>query len=183
MFADYFTHAEKRKSIKAKSFIVTAHHRDDNIETMLYNFFRGTGISGLKGMLPKNENIVRPLIFCSRAMIIEYAKHFQLEWVEDSSNLQTKYSRNFIRHKIIPSIEELIPSVKDNLAANVQRFRETSILFDEVISGYRKKLLQQSGDEWKIPVEKLRLQKVISTILFELIKPFITQIAGSFLYG
>ena len=171
-FIDYFSSLHKNKQVLQNGIILTAHHRDDNIETMLLNFFRGTGISGLKGMLPARDNIMRPLLFCSRERISDYAKQHELKWVEDSSNVQTKYSRNFIRHKIIPQVEELIPSLKENLAGNIERFRETSVLFEEIVAGYRKKLLEQRNGEWMIPVEKLGLQKVIPTILFELIKPF-----------
>ena len=85
-----------------KCFLATAHHADDNIETLLLNFFRGTGISGLHGILPKQGYLLRPLLFAKKEELISYANQEGLLWVEDSSNELDKYSRNFLRHQIIP---------------------------------------------------------------------------------
>ncbi len=94
------------------NYILTAHHLDDNIETVLMNFFKGTGISGLRGIEPKHDKIIRPLLFASKHDIIEYANDQRLQWVNDSSNDETKYTRNFFRHEIIPAIEKVYPDVK-----------------------------------------------------------------------
>lgn len=171
-FNAYFSAFQKNKLLKYRSLVLTAHHRDDNIETVLFNLFRGTGIAGLRGMMPVKDEIVRPLLLISREKLSAFAKQHQLEWVEDSSNLSTKYSRNFIRHKIIPLIEELMPSAKENMAENIRRFSEVSSIFEGAMENYRRKLLLQRNDDWMIPVEKLRLQQTIPTILFELIHPF-----------
>jgi tRNA(Ile)-lysidine synthase len=171
-FNTYFSAFHKNRHLKYRSLVLTAHHRDDNIETVLFNLFRGTGITGLRGMLPVNEEIVRPLLFTSRETLSAYAIEHQLKWVEDSSNLETKYSRNFIRHKVIPLVESLIPTVKENMTDNIGRFSEATKIFEEAIQSYRRKLLFNKNEEWMIPVEKLRLQKTIPTILFELIHPF-----------
>src|SRR5262245_39312811 len=74
--------------------LLTAHHLDDNIETMLMHFFRGTGIHGLRGMLPTQGQIVRPLLFARKQELKQFAEENGLAWVEDSSNVQDKYSRN-----------------------------------------------------------------------------------------
>ena len=91
--------------------IITAHHLDDNTETLLMNFFKGTGIAGLRAMLPRQGRIVRPLLFATRAMLQQYAVDQGLEWVEDSSNLSDKYTRNFFRHQVIPLVQKVYPAV------------------------------------------------------------------------
>jgi len=104
--------------------LVTAHHLDDNIETVLMNFFKGTGLAGLRGMLPKSGKIIRPLLFARKEELLQIAKQENLQWVEDSSNASNKYSRNYLRHELIPIIEKIFPSAIDNLGGNIDRFRE-----------------------------------------------------------
>jgi tRNA(Ile)-lysidine synthase len=117
--------------------IVTAHHLDDNIETMVMNFFRGTGLTGLRGMLPRQGGIARPLLFAGRAELRRFAEEGKLSWVEDSSNESDKYTRNFFRHQILPLVERAYPSAVENLAANLGRFRETEVIYREAIDGQK----------------------------------------------
>ena len=106
------------------TFLLTAHHANDNIETLLFNFLRGTGIAGLTGIreFDKENNIIRPLLFAKRDEIIQYALQNNLSWVEDSSNASDKYSRNYIRHQLVPSIKEMFADADDNLLKNIERF-------------------------------------------------------------
>jgi tRNA(Ile)-lysidine synthase len=152
--------------------ILTAHHANDNVETLLMNFFKGTGINGLRGILPKYGKIARPLLFATKEEIRIYAKENNLSFVEDSSNILDKYTRNFFRHQIIPSIEKVFPSVEDNLISNIKRFNEIEILYQQSISIYKKKLLEQRGEETHIPVLKLLRTQPLSTVIYEIIKPF-----------
>ncbi len=122
--------------------ILTAHHRDDNIETFLMNFFKGTGIAGLRGILPKQDKLVRPLLFASRADLKAYAEANDLQWVEDSSNASDKYARNYLRHQLVPVLQEIYPQVLDNLGDNIERFREIEILYRQAIDMHTKKLLE-----------------------------------------
>src|SRR5580658_3710812 len=125
--------------------IVTAHQLDDNIETMVMNFFRGTGLTGLRGMLPRQGRIVRPLLFAGREELRRFADEAKLTWVEDSSNESDKYTRNFFRHQILPLVERAYPSALGNLADNLGRFRETEAIYREAIEAQKKKLLQHKG--------------------------------------
>ena len=104
-----------------KKWLLTAHHADDQVETMMMQFFRGTGIAGLQGMKVKFGNIVRPLLFAQRKQLMDYATQNQLSWVEDSSNASNHYTRNFIRHKVIPLIEEVVPELTSNLSMKGKR--------------------------------------------------------------
>ena len=154
------------------NYLCTAHHADDNIETVLMNLFRGTGIAGLKGILPKQEKIIRPLLFATRKDIENYAEVNQLSHVEDSSNSEEKYTRNFFRLQVIPMVEKIYPSVTANMRQNIERFRETEEIYRAAIQIKINKLLQQKNEEWDIPVEKLRLEKPLRTLIFELFSRF-----------
>ena len=85
--------------------LATAHHKNDSNETVLLNLARGTSIQGLSGILPKRENIIRPLLFATKKQLIDYANQNKLSWREDASNSSNKYKRNFVRNKIIPLFE------------------------------------------------------------------------------
>lgn len=159
-------------SSPALHYIFTAHHANDNIETMLMNFFKGTGISGLHGILPVHGKIVRPLLFAKKEEILAYANEKDLVYVEDSSNLSDKYSRNFLRHKLLPVLKEIYPAVEDNLLNNIKRFGEAEQLFYQSIISHKKKLLEIKGNETHIPVLKLQKVAPLSTILYEIIKDF-----------
>lgn len=154
------------------SCIVTAHHLDDNIETLLMNFFKGTGIAGMRGMLPKHHCIVRPLLFASKDELLQYASDHQLAWVEDSSNAQDKYSRNYLRHQVIPLLQKIYPEVMTNLADNIDRFRDVEVLYQESVERHVKKLLEVKGNEVHIPVLKLKKAPAPASLLYEMARPF-----------
>jgi len=156
----------------AKNYLVTAHHRDDNVETVLMNFFKGTGIAGLHGILPKKEHIVRPLLFAGKEELRLFAKNENLDWVEDSSNSSDKYSRNYFRHQVIPLVESIYSEAAQNLADNIERFRDIEILYNNALTKQKKRLLVQNGKEWQIPVLKLAQTPGGRTILFEILQPF-----------
>jgi len=165
----------KQQSLVSKDlqlFLATAHHADDNIETLLLNFFRGTGISGLHGILPKQGNIIRPLLFAKREEILAYAKEQNLSWVEDSSNASDKYSRNFVRHQVVPLMKTIYPQVDDNLLGNIERFKEIELIYSASIQQTKSKLIEVKGNESHIPILKLKKQTPLKTIVFEIIKDF-----------
>lgn len=156
----------------AAGYILTAHHADDNIETMLMNFFKGTGISGLHGILPKLGKIVRPLLFAYKEEIKIFADENKLSYVEDSSNSSDKYTRNYFRNQLIPAIEKVFPAAKGNLTHNINRFREAELLYEQAIQQHKKKLVEQKGNEYHIPVLKLQKIEALETVLYEIIKEF-----------
>jgi tRNA(Ile)-lysidine synthase len=153
-------------------YVLTAHHGDDNIETLLMNFLRGTGISGLHGILPKQGKLLRPMLFARKQDILGYARRKGLEYVEDSSNLSDKYTRNFVRHSLIPVLKEVYSNVEENLLQNIQRFQEIEWVYQERISQYRRQLLKELNGEIMIPVLLLQRIKPLHTVLFELIGRF-----------
>jgi tRNA(Ile)-lysidine synthase len=152
--------------------ILTAHHADDNVETMLMNLFKGTGIAGLRGILPLSGNIARPLLFASRIDIEHYAAEHGIGYVEDSSNTTDKYSRNYFRINIIPMVEKVFPGAVENMRDNLLRFREVEMLYREGVNKKITDLIVEKGVEKHIPVEKLRMMHPLKTILFELLSPY-----------
>jgi len=152
--------------------LVTAHHLDDNIETMLMHFFRGTGIHGLRGMLPKQSYIVRPLLFARKQELKQFAEENGLSWVEDSSNALDKYSRNYFRNQVIPFVQKIYPEAENNLNNNLRRFADMELLYEQALETHKKKLLEYKGDEVHIAVLKLQKAIPLHTIVYEIIKDF-----------
>ena len=153
-------------------FLLTGHHLDDNIETMLMYFFRGTGISGLTGMPGKNGHLIRPLLEISRKRLEDYALKQNLEWVEDSSNTSDDYTRNFFRNQLIPSVMSIFPDLQLNLKNNLSRFSEAYILYEQAIGLHKKRLLKKIGSEIHIPILLLKKAVPLKTILFEIMKEY-----------
>lgn len=160
------------EEVASGKWLVTAHHLDDNIETLLMKFFKGTGVAGLRGILPKQGKIVRPLLFAKKEELVQFAAASQLAWVEDSSNAQDKYARNYLRHQVVPLLQQLYPAVVDNLASAITRFREVEVLYQQAVEGHKKKLLEYKGNEVHIPVLKLKKAEPLSTLVYEITKPF-----------
>ncbi|MFI5131487.1 MAG: tRNA lysidine(34) synthetase TilS [Chitinophagales bacterium] len=149
---------------ESKTFVLTAHHADDNIETVLMNFFRGTGLHGLTGIPLSGSTgsfavqtfyIRRPLLPFFKDELVAFARDNQLNFVEDSSNQSSKYTRNFFRNEIIPGISKVYPQVKENLQDNIERFKEIEALYKVSVDKIKKKLCKQKGDEIHIPVRQL----------------------------
>jgi tRNA(Ile)-lysidine synthase len=152
--------------------ILTAHHLDDNVETLLMNFFRGTGISGLRAILPRQGRIVRPLLFAKKEEIIQFAKANDLQWVEDGSNETDKYARNYFRHQVIPLVQKIYREGIHNLQDNLERFRDIEELYQQSIRRHKKELYTRIGDEIHIPVLKLKKLIPLRSIVYEIISEF-----------
>lgn len=154
------------------NWLLSAHHANDNIETLLMNFFKGTGIGGLHGILPKQAHVIRPLLFAKKVELIEFALENQLSFVEDASNAADKYTRNYFRNQLIPDLQKVFPQVADNLLNNIDRFREIELLYQQSVNLAKKKLLEQKGNEIHIPVLKLMKTAALSTLIYEIIKDY-----------
>lgn len=153
-------------------YLVTAHHRDDNIETVLFHFFRGTGISGLCGIPSGNHSIIRPLLHVSKQDIETYAYEHNVPFRLDESNLKQEYTRNKLRLAIIPELKQMFPSFEQNMVHNIERLSEVNELYMQQIELYKKKLLEPRGKDFYIPLLKLKYITPLQTVLYELIKPF-----------
>ncbi|MBU0751133.1 MAG: tRNA lysidine(34) synthetase TilS [Gammaproteobacteria bacterium] len=112
--------------------IVLGHHRGDQAETLLFNLVRGTGLVGAAAMAIHQRRLLRPLLGISRNRIEVYARARGLTWVEDESNRDTAFSRNFLRHDILEPLRKRFPGAEKNLAAAARRFGESAQLLDEL---------------------------------------------------
>lgn len=148
--------------------VAVAHHRDDSVETLLINLTRGSGITGLTGIKPKNGNVVRPLLCVSREDIYAYIENNGLEYVTDSSNSSDIYTRNFIRLKVIPLLEEINPSVKASMARTANHLYDASLIYNHSIEEARKVITQNN----RLSISALLSFPAPATILYEMLKPY-----------
>ena len=152
-------------------YIATAHHQDDSIETFFINLIRGTGIAGLHGILPKQNNIIRPLLFTGKDQIEVFAKKNKLEHREDSSNASDKYVRNKIRHKLIPLLKELNPNISQTIAEDIQRLSDTEKIYKKEITSKRSKIITEDKNGIRISIKELKKLNPIEPYLFEFLYP------------
>ncbi len=153
-------------------YLATAHHQDDQVETFLINLARGTGIAGLHGILPKQGEIIRPMLFTDRKQISLFVEKEKISFREDSSNRSLKYTRNRIRHKIIPQFEKINPSFKNEMEQTIMNIRDAETIFRSVVDAEKKRLLIPDGNGFRLPVIELKKLKPGYTWLFELISGF-----------
>lgn len=118
-----------RRDINADA-ICVAHHKDDNVETILLNLVRGTGMNGLTGISPRNGFILRPLLCIGREDILEYLEAENQDYVTDSSNLVDDVQRNKIRLNVLPLLENVNPAVKDNILTMARWIAEASTIVE-----------------------------------------------------
>ncbi len=153
-------------------YILTAHHADDSLETLLINLSRGTGLRGLMGIPEQNKYVVRPLLPFSRIQILEYAKSYNLFWREDSSNDKDDYLRNYLRHNVIPEMKEGNSSLLTNVRKTQDFLKDTELLINDYLVLIRKLVMTESKDELHIDVEKLQELPNTDALLYELLRPF-----------
>ena len=154
-----------------RTFVLTAHHADDNAETVLMNFCRGTGLHGLTGIPVSYGTIKRPLLIFTKNELIQFADEIKLKFVEDSSNRSSKYTRNLFRNEIIPAISKVYPQVSENLNDNISRFKEIEKLYKVAVGDIKKKLVKEKGSEWHIPIKQL-MDYNNKALIYEIISDF-----------
>jgi tRNA(Ile)-lysidine synthase len=163
---------EKIRKENDYDFIAVAHNLNDNIETLLINLTRGTGLTGLTGMKPLSNKIVRPLLFASRKKIEEYCSYHQIPFHEDKTNDESKYNRNKIRHLVIPVLKEINPSVEQTLNETAGRLAGIDEFLSGYIDGLRTRISVVKENTTVFNIEKLMNLQVGETVIFELFAPF-----------
>ncbi len=153
-------------------YIATAHHLDDNLETFLINFSRGMGLDGLTGIPKKNRNIIRPLLSFSRKQILEYATQNGIDWREDESNKETKYKRNKIRHKIVPVLKEINPSILEGFAKMISYLEQSKEVINDKIEEITPKIITDEGKLKKIKINELLKLSNTRAYLYFLLKQY-----------
>jgi tRNA(Ile)-lysidine synthase len=152
--------------------VALAHHQSDSAETILLNLTRGTGPAGLHGILPRRDRFIRPLLFLNRAEIDALVNEHRFAYREDSSNHSDQYSRNKIRHHVMPTLRELNPKLDQTFFENSIRFAQAQELVSLQAGKARKRLFKNEGAIIRISVAGLRRLKPLKLFLFELFKPY-----------
>ncbi|WP_421918675.1 tRNA lysidine(34) synthetase TilS [Marinifilum sp.] len=153
-------------------YIAVGHHADDVAETVFINLVRGTGIHGLTGIKSKLDKVIRPLLPFTRKELVEYAVAEKLRFREDSTNKETDFVRNKIRHQLIPILESINPSIRKTMSENVQRFREVEQIYNDVIEENRLHLVFQRENKLLISIARLQELASPTSHLFEILSPY-----------
>lgn len=153
-------------------YLLTAHHANDNIETVLINLTRGSSLQGLTGIPEINGNIIRPLLPFTRSEIEKYTIANNISWREDDSNSSKKYFRNKIRHEVIPVLQELNPSLLETFSKHVSFLKlEKKVLEDHYASVKADVTLYEDG-VFKIDINKLKQYNDCKVYLFNFLKEY-----------
>ncbi|HKL09068.1 MAG TPA: tRNA lysidine(34) synthetase TilS [Bacteroidales bacterium] len=153
-------------------YIAIAHNNNDLVETFLINLVRGTGIKGLTGIKEKSGAIIRPLLFASRKMIDDYCRTNNFEYREDSSNKTTKYSRNLIRHEIIPAFESINPSFIDTMTQNINTLKNTEKIYYHTLQKTLTEIADEQDKKTYFAIDKIEKLEPVETYMFEFLNPY-----------
>jgi tRNA(Ile)-lysidine synthase len=157
-------------------YILTGHNLNDSLETFLINLTRGTGLKGLTGINTINGKIIRPLSNFSRDEISVFAFISNIEWHEDKSNAQTKYTRNKIRHQVIPVLQEINPNLLDSFKQTLENLQGTEVIVNDrlknVLVSLEDKKPKIKDNVSKFPIQKLKKLNNLKAYIHELFFPY-----------
>ncbi len=152
--------------------IAVGHHQDDNIETLLLNAVRGTGIRGLCGMQPRNNDVVRPLLCLTRQEILAHLADIQQNYVTDHTNLEDAYARNKVRLDVLPLLEHINAGAMKNLASTQENLAEVMKVYQQAMQQALAECVEQRANgEIYIHIAKLQSQPSPISILHETLSP------------
>lgn len=154
-------------------YIAIAQHANDQIETVLLNLTRGTGLKGLCGIQPARNKILRPILHFTSQDIQEIAKQWNVPFRDDASNFETKYSRNKIRLNVVPLLKEINSEFDKTFIQNIQNFNDAYVLLNEFLAPVKKALFQPvSASLFKIEKGKLQVYLKNQPMIFALFNEF-----------
>lgn len=153
-------------------YILTAHHADDSLETLLINLTRGTGLDGLTGIPEHNGDVVRPLLAFTRAAILEYATAQGIEWREDSSNASDKYLRNKIRHDLVPILKELNPQFMEAFQKTQSYLQDAAAMVEDASIMVYQQVVSQEDEVYYIDLMQLLKLPNYKSYLYQWLKDF-----------
>ena len=154
------------------AYIATAHHLNDSIETVLLNLTKGTGIAGLRGILPKRGFIIRPLLFASREQIDSYVDDNQVVWREDSSNVSDDYQRNLMRHQVVPLLKKINPNFDETFARNLERLQSVDVDFRKNLNSFKNTVMHEENEVVFLKIAHIKYYESAAYFLEELLKDF-----------
>jgi tRNA(Ile)-lysidine synthase len=153
--------------------VLTAHHADDNLETFLINFTRGTGLNGLTGIPLWNEPFARPLLPFSREAILQFAQQESLEWREDISNSSRKYLRNKLRHDVVPALKEINPNLLVSFKQTLENLNDTADIVEESLNAVAKRaIVYMDAQEVHYKISEFKKVNNSKAYLHEMFKPY-----------
>ena len=153
-------------------YVLTAHHADDQIETLFINLIRGTGLKGLTGIPERRNRIIRPLLPFEKAELLKFAQTNNIKWREDSSNQSTDYLRNQVRHNLIPRFKDTSDQSFQQAHKSISLASQSYELFDELICEKLDQIVERKEDVYFISLALLKKQKQAKTLLFHFIQRF-----------
>lgn len=159
------------KSLKF-DYILTAHHVNDDLETFLINFIRGTGLEGLTGIKVENEKVIRPLLKFSRKEIENFAREKKVHWREDSSNIDGKYIRNRIRQHIIPHMESINPQLLESFTRTQTYLKESFYLVEDYMALLYSQIVTKDVYGYRLNISILEKIPNKKAVLYQLLKSF-----------
>lgn len=169
-----YTLFEKLRREKNCDYIAVAHHRDDQIETVILNMLRGCGMRGVAGMKLMNGVIVRPLLTISRESIEHFADEHQLKFITDSTNLESVYKRNKVRLDLLPLLEQIHPGAKDTLERTILNLGAAEHYYRLGINEAIQRIVKREhadSETFSVDIESLIKEESPGTLLFELLNP------------
>lgn len=166
---DWFRSIIRKEGFDA---VAVAHNLNDNVETFLINLIRGTGLSGLAGMSPRTGDIIRPLLFATRKEIAEFAAAHNIDYREDSSNVQVKYTRNRIRHMVIPEIEKVNQGAVHSITETMSHLASSSAIVENCISKLSREIFRTTGETAEAEIMSLTALTPVEPYIYELFRPY-----------
>lgn len=157
---------EQMADVHKCDLIAVAHNADDTVETFFLNLTRGSGLQGLSGMAQLRGRIVRPLLKVSRKLIMEYIAEYNLQYRIDATNLETVYTRNKIRHNLIPQFEEINPSFLQTMANNMRFIASAQSIVEAYAVEAYKNVVKLDNGRIIFDLRKLKKCQGIDTLLF-----------------
>ncbi|MDR2448559.1 MAG: tRNA lysidine(34) synthetase TilS [Prevotellaceae bacterium] len=152
--------------------MAVAHHADDNVETILLNLVRGTGLKGVCGIAPVNNRLIRPLLFATREQISRYAAENGIAYREDCSNVSDDYARNYIRHHVTPALKTLNPSLADTFRHNSEYLTQARCLLERAAKKNKAAWCVRHHNEWHVDIKALQQTAAPAFWLIELLQDF-----------
>ncbi|MCF0060665.1 tRNA lysidine(34) synthetase TilS [Dyadobacter chenwenxiniae] len=163
---------EQLRAAHNYAYIATAHHANDSLETVLLNLTRGTGLSGLYGISGINSYLLRPLILATKEQILAYAQANGLHWREDQSNDSDDYKRNLIRHKVVPVLQQLNPSLEATFIHSADKLQSADQLLRELLDEWSIRAVIKKNDQIRIHIALLLAEGQAAYRLWHLLDQF-----------
>ena len=163
---------EQLKREHKYEYVATAHHADDNLETILLNLTKGTGIRGLLGIAEKKDGFIRPLLFFTKKEVRTFAIKHAIPFFEDASNKRSDYQRNKIRNEVIPVLRDINPEVTKSASKTIENLKFTNSLFNERLEKIKKQLLHSQSGDFVIFKRQLFAQPYPEHLLYEILTDY-----------